>query len=150
MTKTISEGIRPWDEFPNWASGVRHDPNIVIGTFLLNDRYVSISFDAVLVGVSFRTNLYHYIMELQLLSIFHLPLNLPMAGVSKSKRVFSRCTSDFSNHFIDIDLLPINLGSFNITNGYTDSQWIKLCHSKNPWIPLHANEILTTEVEWSV
>ncbi|GJS69081.1 putative reverse transcriptase domain-containing protein [Tanacetum coccineum] len=95
------------------ASG-NPDSNVVTGTFLLNNRYESILFDT---GAdrSFISSAFS-----SLIDIAHTPLEIfydveladgKIVGVDTIMR---GCTLNFLNHPFNIDLMPVELGSFDI------------------------------------
>nr|GEU57847.1 hypothetical protein [Tanacetum cinerariifolium] len=93
--------------------GTNPDSNVVMGTFLLNNRYASILFDNVsdrsFVCTAFSsqvaitlTTLDHY-YEVELVDERIIGLNTILRG----------CKVNFLNHPFNIDLMPIELGSFD-------------------------------------
>nr|GEX27907.1 putative reverse transcriptase domain-containing protein [Tanacetum cinerariifolium] len=94
-------------------AGTNPDSNVVTGTFLLNNRYASILFDTgtdrSFVSTAFSsevaitaTTLDHY-YDVELADGRKIRLNSILRG----------CTLNFLNHPFNIDLMPIELGSFN-------------------------------------
>nr|GEY38496.1 hypothetical protein [Tanacetum cinerariifolium] len=102
------------------------DSNVVTGTFFLNNRYTSILFDT---GAdrSFTSNAFS-----SLIDIIPTPLGNSydveladgkIVGVDTTMR---GCTLNFLNHSFNIDLMPIELGSFDVIIGM---DWLRRCHA---------------------
>ncbi|GKF15008.1 putative reverse transcriptase domain-containing protein [Tanacetum coccineum] len=97
--------------------GTNPDSNIVTGTFLLNNRYASILFDTgadrSFVSTTFSsqiditpTALDHY-YDVELVDERIIGLNTILRG----------CTLNILNHPFNIDLIPVELGSFDAIIG---------------------------------
>ncbi|GKB00878.1 putative reverse transcriptase domain-containing protein [Tanacetum coccineum] len=98
-------------------TGTNPDSNVVTGTFLLNNRYASILFDTgadkSFVSTAFSsqiditpTTLDHY-YDVELANGRIIGLNTNIWG----------CTLNFLNHRFFIDLMPVELGSFDVIIG---------------------------------
>ncbi|GJU49463.1 putative reverse transcriptase domain-containing protein [Tanacetum coccineum] len=141
------------------ASG-NPDANVVTGTFLLNNHYASILFDT---GAdrSFISTAFS-----SLINIAPTPLeNCYDVELADGKLVgidtiIRGCTLNFLDHPFNIDLMPVELGSFDVIIGM---DWLRRCHAvivcdeKLVQVP-YGNETLTfcgnessngRESEWS-
>nr|GFB12474.1 hypothetical protein [Tanacetum cinerariifolium] len=98
-------------------AGTDPDANVVTGTFLLNNRYASILFDTgadkIFVSTAFSTQinitpstLDHY-YDVELADGRIIGLNTILKG----------CTLNLLNHPFNIDLIPVELGSFDAIIG---------------------------------
>nr|GEV86891.1 reverse transcriptase domain-containing protein [Tanacetum cinerariifolium] len=125
-------------------AGTNPDSNVVTGTFLLNNRYASILFDTgadrSFVSTAFSsqtaitpTDLYQY-YDVELADGRIIGLNSILRG----------CTLNFLNQPFNIDLMPVELGSFDAIIGM---DWLAKYHAvivcaekfvRIPW----GNEIL--------
>ncbi|GJY12333.1 putative reverse transcriptase domain-containing protein [Tanacetum coccineum] len=126
------------------ASG-NPDSNVVIGTFLLNNHYASILFDT---GAdrSFISTAFS-----SLIDIVPTPLDnsydveLADGKIVGIDTIIRGCTLNFLNHPFNIDLMPVELGSFDVIIGM---DWLRRCHAvivcdeKLVQIP-YGNETLT-------
>ncbi|GJR00983.1 putative reverse transcriptase domain-containing protein [Tanacetum coccineum] len=126
------------------ASG-NPDANVVMGTFLLNNHYASILFDT---GAdrSFISTAFS-----SLINIAPTPLeNCYDVELADGKLVgidtiIRGCTLNFLDHPFNIDLMPVELGSFDVIIGM---DWLRRCHAvivcdeKLVQIP-YGNETLT-------
>ncbi|GJT09622.1 putative reverse transcriptase domain-containing protein [Tanacetum coccineum] len=107
------------------ASG-NPDANVVTGTFLLNNHYASILFDT---GAdrSFISTAFS-----SLINIAPTPLeNCYDVELADGKLVgidtiIRGCTLNFLDHPFNIDLMPVELGSFDIIIGM---DWLRRCHA---------------------
>ncbi|GJR30809.1 putative reverse transcriptase domain-containing protein [Tanacetum coccineum] len=120
------------------------DSNVVIGTFLLNNCYASILFDT---GAdrSFISSAFSSLIDIAqtpLENSYDVELaNGKIVGVDTIMRGF---TLNFLNHPFNIDLMPVELGSFDVIIGM---DWLRRCHAvivcdeKLVRIP-HGNETL--------
>nr|GEU93910.1 hypothetical protein [Tanacetum cinerariifolium] len=121
------------------------DSNVVTGTFLLNNRYASILFDTgadrSFISIAFSS----------LVNINPTPLGssydyeLADGKIVGIDTIIRGCTINFQNHPFNIDLMPVELGSFDVIIGM---DWLRRCHAvivcdeKLVQIP-YGNETLT-------
>ncbi|GJV28943.1 putative reverse transcriptase domain-containing protein [Tanacetum coccineum] len=102
------------------------DSNVVMGTFLLNNRYASILFD---IGadrsfISYAFSSLIDIAQTLLENIYDVELaDGKIVGVDIIMR---GCTLNFLNHLFNIDLMPVELGSFDVIIGM---DWLRRCHA---------------------
>ena len=91
------------------TGNVRHDPNIVIGTFLLNNQYILIPSDTS-IGRNFISN--------EITSLLHVPTVTVNTSYTfefadtksiKTNHVIQRYTVDLNNYFFDTDFLPSSI-----------------------------------------
>ncbi|GJQ95007.1 putative reverse transcriptase domain-containing protein [Tanacetum coccineum] len=102
------------------------DANVVTGTFLLNNHYASILFDT---GAdrSFISTAFS-----SLINIAPTPLeNFYDVELADGKLVgidtiIRGCTLNFLDHPFNIDLMPVELGSFDVIIGM---DWLRRCHA---------------------
>ncbi|GJZ15177.1 putative reverse transcriptase domain-containing protein [Tanacetum coccineum] len=100
--------------------------NVVTGTFLLNNQYASILFDT---GVdrSFISSAFS-----SLINIAPTPLEnsydveLADGKIVRIDTIIRGCTLNFLDHPFHIDLMPVELGSFDIIIGM---DWLRRCHA---------------------
>jgi hypothetical protein len=95
----------------------REDPNVVTGTFLVNNRYASILFDS---GAdrSFVSTTFAPLLNIEPTTL-DIPYIVELADGSlvNTNTVIRGCTINFLNHPFNIDLMPVELGSFDIVIG---------------------------------
>nr|GEY61133.1 putative reverse transcriptase domain-containing protein [Tanacetum cinerariifolium] len=119
--------------------------NVVMGTFLLNNRYASILFDTgadrSFISIAFSS----------LVNINPTPLGISYdvkladGKIVRIDTIIRGCTINFLNHPFNIDLMPVELGSFDVIIGM---DWLRRCHAaivcdeKLVQIP-YGNETLT-------
>nr|GEX22355.1 putative reverse transcriptase domain-containing protein [Tanacetum cinerariifolium] len=102
------------------------DSNVVTGTFLLNNLNASILFDT---GAdrSFISTAFS-----SLIDIVPTPLGnsydakLADGKIVKVDTIMQGCTLNFLNHPFDIDLIPVELGSFDVI---ISMDWLRRCHA---------------------
>nr|GEY92524.1 putative reverse transcriptase domain-containing protein [Tanacetum cinerariifolium] len=102
------------------------DSNVVTGTFLLNNRYASILFDT---GAdrSFISTAFS-----SLIDIIPTPLGnsydvkLADGKIVGVDTIMRGCTLNFLGHPFNIDLMPVELGSFDVIIGM---DWLRTCHA---------------------
>nr|GEU33023.1 hypothetical protein [Tanacetum cinerariifolium] len=102
------------------------DSNVVMGTFLLNNRYASILFDTganrSFISIAFSS----------LIDIVPTPLGnsydveLADGKIVEVDTIMRGCTLNFLSHPFKIDLMPIELGSFDVIIGM---DWLRRCHA---------------------
>ncbi|GJR16579.1 putative reverse transcriptase domain-containing protein [Tanacetum coccineum] len=107
------------------ASG-NPDANVVTGMFLLNNHYASILFDT---GAdrSFISTTFS-----SLINIAPTPLDdsydveLADGKIVRIDTIIRGCTLNFLDHPFNIDLMPVELGSFDVIIGM---DWLRRCHA---------------------
>nr|GEU83075.1 hypothetical protein [Tanacetum cinerariifolium] len=126
------------------------DSNVVTCTFLLNNRYASILFDTS-ADKSFISTAFS-----SLIDIVPTPLGnsyddeLADGKIVGVDTIMRGCTLNFLSHPFNIDLMPIELGSFDIIIGM---DWLRRCHAvivydeklvrvpyRNETLTFHGNE----------
>nr|GEX98749.1 hypothetical protein [Tanacetum cinerariifolium] len=92
-------------------------PNVVTGTFLLNNRYATMLFDSGADKSFMDIKLSHLIdiKPFKLNSSYEV--ELADEKVVSTNSVLRGCTLNLLNHLFDIDLMPIKLGTFDVTVG---------------------------------
>nr|GEY83922.1 reverse transcriptase domain-containing protein [Tanacetum cinerariifolium] len=89
------------------------DSNIVTGTFLLNNRYASILFDTV-ANTSFVSTAFSSQIAITPTTLDHYyDVVLADRRIIRLNSILRSCTLNFLNHPFNIDLMPVELGSFN-------------------------------------
>ncbi|GJR91384.1 putative reverse transcriptase domain-containing protein [Tanacetum coccineum] len=98
-------------------AGINLDSNVVTGTFLLNNRYASILFDT---GAdrSFVFTVFSSQIDITPTTLDHY-YNVELADgrIIGLNTIIRGCTLNFLNHPCNIDLMPVELGSFDIIIG---------------------------------
>nr|GFA38072.1 reverse transcriptase domain-containing protein [Tanacetum cinerariifolium] len=102
------------------------DSNVVMGTFLLNNRYASILFDTgadrSFVSTTFSSQI----------DIVPTPLGnsydvqLADGKIVRVDTIMRGCTLNFLGHPFNIYLMPVELGSFDVIIGM---DWLRRCHA---------------------
>nr|GEX16053.1 reverse transcriptase domain-containing protein [Tanacetum cinerariifolium] len=99
------------------------DSNVIMGMFILNNLYASILFDTG-ANRSFISTAFS-----SLIDIVPTPLgnsyDVELAD-GKIVAIMQGCTLNFLNHPFNIDLRPIELGSFDVI---IDMDWLRRCHT---------------------
>ncbi|GJS16557.1 putative reverse transcriptase domain-containing protein [Tanacetum coccineum] len=92
-------------------------PNVVTGTFLLNNRYASVLFDS---GSdrSFVDTRFSSMLNIEPVKIrASYEVELADGRVVSTNTVLKGCTLNLVNHIFEIDLMPIELGTFDVIIG---------------------------------
>nr|GEW49186.1 putative reverse transcriptase domain-containing protein [Tanacetum cinerariifolium] len=93
------------------------DANVVMGTFLLNNRYASILFDT---GAdrSFVSTAFRSLIDI-IPNTLDCDYDVELADrkIIRVNTIIQGCTLNFLNHPFNIDLMPIELGSFDVIIG---------------------------------
>nr|GFB01122.1 reverse transcriptase domain-containing protein [Tanacetum cinerariifolium] len=98
-------------------AGTDPDANVVTGTFLVNNRYASISFDTgtdrSFVSATFSTQI-----NITPSTLDHCyDVELADGRIIRLNTILRGCTLNLLNHPFNIDLMPIELGSFDAIIG---------------------------------
>ncbi|GJS20029.1 putative reverse transcriptase domain-containing protein [Tanacetum coccineum] len=122
-------------------------PNVVTGTFLLNNRYASVLFDS---GSdrSFVNTRFSSMLDINLVKIdTSYDVELADGRVVSTNTVLKGCTLNLVNHLFEIDLMPIDLGTLDVIIGMdwlVKHDAVIVCGEKVVRIP-YGNETLTVE-----
>ncbi|GJT00444.1 putative reverse transcriptase domain-containing protein [Tanacetum coccineum] len=128
----------------------QQNPNVVTGTFLLNDHYACILFDS---GAekSFVSSAFTPFIDIAPTALnTSYEVELADGKVVSTNTVLRSCTLVLLNHVFKIDLLPTRLGSFDVIVGM---DWLSYhravidCYEKIVRIPLPNGEILEVQGE---
>ncbi|GJW71518.1 putative reverse transcriptase domain-containing protein [Tanacetum coccineum] len=126
------------------TTGTNPKSNVVTGTFLLNNRYASILFD---IGAdrSFVSTAFTSLIDIIPTTLDHgYDVELNDGKIIWVNTLIRGCTLNFMNHIFNIDLMPIEIGSFDIIIGM---DWLSkyhvviVCNEKIVCIPFR-DEIL--------
>ncbi|GKE55155.1 putative reverse transcriptase domain-containing protein [Tanacetum coccineum] len=107
-------------------AGKNMDANVVAGTFLLNNRYASILFytgaDRSFVSTEFSS-----LIDIVPSTLDHdYDVELADIKIIRVNTIIRGCTLNFLNHPFNIDLMPIELDSFDIIIGM---DWLSMYHA---------------------
>nr|GEY09826.1 hydroxycinnamoyl-CoA quinate/shikimate transferase [Tanacetum cinerariifolium] len=95
-----------------------NDSNVVTGTFLLNNRYTSILFDT---GAdrSFVSTTFSSLIDITPTTLHHYyDVDLVNGKIIGIKTIIRGCILNFLDYPFNINLMPIELGSFDVIDGY--------------------------------
>nr|GEU34793.1 reverse transcriptase domain-containing protein [Tanacetum cinerariifolium] len=132
-------------------AGTNLDSNVVTSTFLLNNRYASILFntsaDRIFVSTAFSS-----LIDIVPTTLDHdYDVELADRKIIRVNTIIRDCTLNFLNHPFNIDLMPVELGSFDVIIGM---DWLSkyhaliVCDEKIVCIPF-GNEILIVRSDGS-
>ncbi|GJY18135.1 putative reverse transcriptase domain-containing protein [Tanacetum coccineum] len=102
------------------------DSNVVTGTFLLNDRYASILFDT---GAdrSFVSTTFSSLIDITPTTLDHYyDVELANGKIIGINTIIRGCTLNFLDHPFNINLMPVELGSFDVIVGM---DWLAKYHA---------------------
>ncbi|GKE29029.1 putative reverse transcriptase domain-containing protein [Tanacetum coccineum] len=123
--------------------------NVVTGTFLLNNHYASILFDSV-ADRSFVSTTFSTLLDI-ILDTLDVSYDVELANerVSETNTVLRGCTLGLLGYPINIDLMPVELGSFDVIIGM---DWLEnhhaviVCDEKIVRIP-YGDEVLIVQAQ---
>ncbi|GJU39682.1 putative reverse transcriptase domain-containing protein [Tanacetum coccineum] len=125
-------------------AGTNPDANIVTGTFLLNNRYASILFDT---GAdrSFVSTAFSSQIDITPNALDHdYAVELADGRIVGVNTIIRGCTLNFLDHPFNINLMPVEMGSFDVIIGMdwlSKYQAVIVCAEKIVRIP-YGNETL--------
>nr|GEW41105.1 putative reverse transcriptase domain-containing protein [Tanacetum cinerariifolium] len=94
--------------------GHTQGPNVVTGTFLLNNRYAYVLFDSCL-DRSFVNTSFSLLIDISPVKLgVSYEVELADGKIVSTDTVLSGCTLNLVNHLFQIDLMPIELGTFDV------------------------------------
>ncbi|GJV60087.1 putative reverse transcriptase domain-containing protein [Tanacetum coccineum] len=131
-------GNAPAKVYAVGRAGTNPDSNVVTGTFLLNNRYASVLFDT---GAdrSFVSTAFSSQIDITPTALDHYyDVELADGRIIGLNTILRGCTLNFLNHPFNIDLMPVELGSFDAIIGMdwlAKYQAIIVCAEKIVRIP---------------
>ncbi|GJY18378.1 putative reverse transcriptase domain-containing protein [Tanacetum coccineum] len=132
------------------ATDVLQDPNVVTGTFSLNDHFATILFDS---GTDFSFISTNFAPLLNVKPSFVNPgYVIEVADGKKVEvdRIIRGCKLELGNSLFIIDLIPLGHGSFDVIVGMdwlSKNKAVIVCHEKVVEIPLEGGVILRVQME---
>ncbi|GJU38944.1 putative reverse transcriptase domain-containing protein [Tanacetum coccineum] len=129
------------------TTGINPDYNIVTGTFLLNNHYALILFDTG-ANRNFVSTAFSSLLNITPTTLDHgYDVELADGKIIEVNTLIRGFTLNFLNHPFNIDLIPIELGSFDVIigmNWLTKYHAVIVCDQKIVHIPF-GNEILIVQ-----
>ncbi|GJY89456.1 putative reverse transcriptase domain-containing protein [Tanacetum coccineum] len=120
------------------CAGTNLDSNIVMSTFLLNNRYASVLFDTS-ADRSFMSTAFSSQIDIRPSTLDHYyDVELADGRIIRLNAIIQGCTLNFLNYPFNIDLMPVELGSFDAIIGMdwlVKYQAIIVCAEKIVRIP---------------
>ncbi|GJT17408.1 putative reverse transcriptase domain-containing protein [Tanacetum coccineum] len=120
------------------------DSNVIMGMYLLNNRYATILFD---IGAdrSFISTTFSALINITPTTLEnHYDVELADGKIIRVNIIIRGCTLNFMNHPFNIDLMPVPLGSFDVIIGMdwlTKYHGVIICDEKIVRVPFEG-EIL--------
>ncbi|GJW87724.1 putative reverse transcriptase domain-containing protein [Tanacetum coccineum] len=115
---TCGNGNAPAKVYVVGNAGTNPDSNVITGTFLLNNRYASILFDT---GAdrSFVSTTFSSLIDITPTTLEHYyDVELADGKIIGINTIIWGCTLNFLNHPFNINLICIELGSFDVIIGH--------------------------------
>ncbi|GJY09105.1 putative reverse transcriptase domain-containing protein [Tanacetum coccineum] len=122
-------------------------PNVVTGTFLLNNRYATVLFDSGSDKSFVNTSFSHLIDINPVILDTSYDVELADGRVVSTNTILRGCTLNLLDHLFKIDLMPIELGTFDVVIGMdwlVDQDAVIVCGKKVVHIPVK-NKTLVIE-----
>ncbi|GJS23809.1 putative reverse transcriptase domain-containing protein [Tanacetum coccineum] len=127
------------------AEEARQDPNIVTGTFTLNDHFATTLFDSG-ADYSFVSTTFIPVLGLEPSDLgFKYKIEIACGQLVEIDKVIKGCKLEIEVHVFDINLIPFGHGSFDVIIGM---DWLSnykaeiICHEKVVRIPLPNGKVL--------
>ncbi|GKB16892.1 putative reverse transcriptase domain-containing protein, partial [Tanacetum coccineum] len=127
------------------AEEARQDPNIVTGTFTLNNHFATTLFDSG-ADYSFVSTTFIHMLGLEPNDLgFRYEIEIASGQLVEINRVIKGCKLEIEGHVFDIDLIPFGHGSFDVIIGI---DWLSnykaeiVFHDKVVRIPLPDGKVL--------
>ncbi|GKD54829.1 putative reverse transcriptase domain-containing protein, partial [Tanacetum coccineum] len=127
------------------AEEARRDPNIVTGTFTLNNHFATTLFDSG-ADYSFVSTTFIPLIGLEPSDLgFRYEIEIASGQLVEIDKVIKGCKLEIEGHVFDIDLIPFGHGSFDVI---ISMDWLSnykakiICHEKVVRIPLPGGKVL--------
>ncbi|GKE34500.1 putative reverse transcriptase domain-containing protein, partial [Tanacetum coccineum] len=99
------------------AEEARPNPNIVTGTFTLNDHYATILFDSG-TDYSFVSTNFIPLLDIEPIDLgFSYEIKIGSVQLVEINKVINGCKLEIEGHMFDINLIPFGSGSFDVIIG---------------------------------
>ncbi|GJS84636.1 putative reverse transcriptase domain-containing protein [Tanacetum coccineum] len=116
-TRAGRNGNAPAKVYMVGNAGTNLDSNIIMGTFLLNNCYASILFDTS-ADRSFVSTAFSSQIDITPTTLDHYyDVELADGRIIRLNTIIQGCTLNFLNHPFNIDLMVVELGSFDVIIG---------------------------------
>nr|GEZ41046.1 putative reverse transcriptase domain-containing protein [Tanacetum cinerariifolium] len=125
------------------------DPNVVTGTFFLNDHFANVLFDSG-ADFSFISTKFTPLLNMKPSIVSHVYVIEVSNGKKKVDKIIRDCKLELGNSMFTIDLIPLGHASFDVIVGM---DWLSknkveiVCHEKVVRIPLEGGDILRVQRE---
>ncbi|GKA29713.1 putative reverse transcriptase domain-containing protein [Tanacetum coccineum] len=133
------------------ADEARQGPNIVTGTFSLNNHYATMLFDSV-ANYNFVSTTFVPLLDIEPNSLgFSYEIEIVSGQLVEINKIIRGYKMEIEGHTFDIDLIPFRHGSFDVIIGI---DWLSrhrseiVCHERVVRIPLPHGEMLRVFGEW--
>ncbi|GJV54895.1 putative reverse transcriptase domain-containing protein [Tanacetum coccineum] len=127
------------------AEDARQDPNIMTGTFTLNDHCATTLFDSG-ADYSFVSTTFIPLLGIEPSDLgFSYEIEIASGQLVEIYKVIRGCKLEIEGHMFDINLIPFGSGSFNVIIGIdwlSDHKAEIICHEKVVRIPLPDRKVL--------
>ncbi|GKC42860.1 putative reverse transcriptase domain-containing protein [Tanacetum coccineum] len=127
------------------AEEARQDPNIVTGTFTLNDHYATTLFDSG-ADYSFVSTTFTPLLDIEPSELgFSYEIEIASGQLVEIDKVIKGYKLEIKGHVFDINLIPFGSGTFDVIIGM---DWLSnhkaeiICHKKVVRIPLLDGKVL--------
>ncbi|GJS86732.1 putative reverse transcriptase domain-containing protein [Tanacetum coccineum] len=127
------------------AEEARQDPNIMTGTFTLNDHFATTLFDSGS-DYNFVSTTFIPLLDIEPSELgFSYEIKIASGQLVEIDKVIKGCKLEIEGHVFDINLIPFGSGSFDVIIGM---DWLSnhmaeiLCHKKVVRIPLLDGKVL--------
>nr|GEV54799.1 hypothetical protein [Tanacetum cinerariifolium] len=124
---------------------LRQDPNIMTGTFTLNDHFATTLFDSG-ADYNFVSTTFIPLLGIEPSELgFIYEIEIASGQLVEIDKVIKGCKLEIEGHVFDIDLIPFEHGSFDVIIGM---DWLSnykaeiICHEKVVRIPLLDGKVL--------
>nr|GEX52872.1 putative reverse transcriptase domain-containing protein [Tanacetum cinerariifolium] len=127
------------------AKEAHQDPNIMTGTFTLNDHFATTLFDSG-VDYSFVSTTFIPLLDVEPSELgFSYEIKIACRQLVKIDKVIKGCKLEIKGHVFDINLIPFGSGSFDVIirmDWLSDHTVEIICHEKVVRIPLLDSKVL--------
>ncbi|GKB41614.1 putative reverse transcriptase domain-containing protein [Tanacetum coccineum] len=122
-------------------------PNVVTGMFLVNNRYASVLFDSSS-DMSFVNTSFSHMIDIQPIKLnTSYEVELADGKISSTNTILRGCVMNLVDHLFEIDLMPIELGSFDVIVGMdwlVRNDAVIVCGKKEVYVP-YKNKMLVVK-----
>ncbi|GJU44154.1 putative reverse transcriptase domain-containing protein [Tanacetum coccineum] len=154
MGKELVMSVEVWITYVQiMLSGIEDDPNVVTGTYSLNNLCATVLFDSSADFSFISTKFAPLLNEKPSIANHGYVIKVANGKKEEVDRIFCGCRLELGDSIFPIDLIPLGQGSFDVIVGMdwlSNQKAVIVCHEKIVRIPVEEGKVLCVQGERNV